>query len=160
MFRPELTYIDRKGSGEPIIDWILGEDCRGKAGSIMEYIMDASNDRPDKEDLVSNALVLMEQERVKVRKDLEINKQFMNWAKEKTVTGNYRYDHPPGEHDDIVIAVLLAWKAAEDANEVNVRVVGGHTTMRSGGGKGGEADEDRVFGMDENEVEALDNRYF
>ena len=48
--------------------------------------------------------------------DYDLKQQFYEWEAKKLKSGKYRYHHPDGGHDDIVMAVLAAAKAYVDDN--------------------------------------------
>ena len=83
------------------------------------------NTNEEKQDLVDEFTKLGEggvdegyKPKVHLWEDYDSRQQFYEWEAIKLKSGKIRYHHPVGQHDDIVIAKLLAVKAFVENNEV------------------------------------------
>ena len=105
-YNPENALGDKSGVGEGVID--MFPDTYGLDAQ------DLTND--DKEYLADMMLILLEQHRVHLWDEYNLRGEFEHWERNKLPGGAYRYHHPTGEHDDKVIATLLAIKAAQEGS--------------------------------------------
>lgn len=106
VYNPENALGDKTGVGEGVMDMFpdsFGLDAQ-----------DLNND--DKTELADMFCLLLEQQKVHLWDDYTERSQFERWERVRLASGKERYHHPTGEHDDIVIAVLLALKAAVEGS--------------------------------------------
>jgi len=114
-YKPENALGDKTGVGEGVIDMFpdaYGLDAQDLTNDDKEYLADMMN-------------ILLEQQRVHLWDEWRQREELEHWQRDKLPGGSYRYHHPTGEHDDMVIAILLALKAAEDGPaKVNYKATG------------------------------------
>jgi phage FluMu gp28-like protein len=111
LFNFEGLHIDKSGVGNPVVDELNNIHIRGIEGVTFTDI--------EKENLLNNLKLLMEKKLLKIDGDdktliTQINEQQYEYLQPKTAQEriHLKFWHPRGRHDDQLMALALACRAA------------------------------------------------
>jgi hypothetical protein len=114
VFRFERLNVDKGGIGDAVVDELNNINVPSVEGV---FFTDA-----EKENMLNNVKLLMEKKRLKIAGDdkalfVQINEQEYAYLQPKTAQEriHLKFWHPQGKHDDQLMALALACKAAQTA---------------------------------------------
>jgi Terminase RNaseH-like domain len=124
-FRPATILAERNAAGEPVLAVL-----RMLGLPVHDFV--TSN--PSKATAVQALALAFEQDQLRLLDDPVLLDELLSFEAEKLPSGMIRYAAPEGKHDDVVIALCLAWLAATGhlTRQVRTPIEFGPTTKRSG----------------------------
>ena len=103
-WHPALIYAESNAIGSPNIEALQAEGL-----AVRPFAMTASSKGP----LIQALALAIEREELALLDDETLIGELLAYGQERLPSGLYRYSAPPGGHDDTVIALALAWHAAQ-----------------------------------------------
>jgi hypothetical protein len=99
-WQPIAIYAESNSIGEPNIEELL------KLGlPVRPFTTTASS----KQNIINALALAFEQTDIRIPNNPALIGELQAYTLERMATGNYRYSAPPGLHDDMVMALALAW---------------------------------------------------
>lgn len=99
-----------------VIETNYGTSLAERLGQRGLPILEVRMTNPIKQQLVDKLIVAFDNGEIKLLPLEEQIAQFENFECTRTSTGLLKYQAPPGRHDDIVIAVALAWNSVHECS--------------------------------------------
>jgi hypothetical protein len=114
LFNFESLHVDKGGIGDAIVDELCNIQVRGVQGVFFT--------ETEKENMLNNLKLLMEKKLLKIAGDdktliAQVNEQQYEYLQPKTAQEriHLKFWHPQGRHDDQLMALALACRAAQQA---------------------------------------------
>ena len=114
VFQLQSLYVDKGGVGDGIVDELHRSNIYGVQGIFFT--------EAEKENILNNLKLLMEKKLLKISADdkgliAQMNEQQYEYLQPKTAQEriHLKFWHPPGKHDDQLMALALACRAASFA---------------------------------------------
>lgn len=102
-WRPRVILAESNSIGEPNIEVLRNQ------GLPMKSFLTTANSKPP---LIDNLALAIENQEIGLIDDPVLINELQSYEMERMSSGNFRYNAPSGGHDDTVIALALALKAA------------------------------------------------
>ncbi len=103
-WQPVLIYAENNSIGSPNIEALQAE-------GLPVYPFTMTN--ASKDEVINDLALAIERGQLRLLNDPILINELSSYTQERTVSGRFRYGAPPGGHDDTVIALALAWHAAQ-----------------------------------------------
>jgi hypothetical protein len=103
-WQPVMIYAENNSIGSPNIEAL-------QADGLPVYPFNTTN--ASKDELINDLALAIERGQVRLLNDPILINELSSYMQERTASGRFRYGAPPGGHDDTVIALALAWHAAQ-----------------------------------------------
>jgi len=103
-WHPSVVYAESNAIGAPNVEALQAEGL-----PVRPFAMTASSKGP----LIQALALAIEREELALLDDDTLIGELLAYGQERLPSGLYRYSAPPGGHDDTVIALALAWHAAQ-----------------------------------------------
>jgi phage FluMu gp28-like protein len=114
VFNFESLHVDKGGIGDAVVDELYNIQVRGVQGVFFT--------ETEKESMLNNLKLLMEKKLLKIAGDdktliAQVNEQQYEYLQPKTAQEriHLKFWHPQGRHDDQLMALALACRAAQRA---------------------------------------------
>lgn len=101
-WQPALVQVEQNSMGDPLLEQLLREGL-----PVRGFKTTASSKPP----LIEALALAFERGELAIPPDPALLAELEAYTMELTRWGNYRYNAPPGLHDDCVMALALAWEA-------------------------------------------------
>ncbi|MBN1200624.1 MAG: hypothetical protein JXJ20_02090 [Anaerolineae bacterium] len=105
-WQPDAIWAEANSIGGPNIEALQTEGL-----PVMPFTMTASSKGP----LIESLALALERGELAILPDPVLMGELQAYALERLPSGCFRYSAPPGDHDDTVIALALAWHGATNA---------------------------------------------
>ena len=102
-WKPAAIWAESNSIGGPNIEALQHEGL-----AVMPFTMTASSKPP----LIESLALALERGELAILRDPVLAGELQSYQQERLPSGRYRYAAPPGQHDDSVIALALAWHGA------------------------------------------------
>lgn len=106
VWRPEAIWAEANSIGGPNIEALQAEGL-----PVIAFTTTASSKGP----LIESLALALERGELAILPDAALLHELEAYTLERTDSGRFRYSAPPGEHDDTVIALALAWHGVLNA---------------------------------------------
>lgn len=105
------VIIDSTGNGDSIFD-----DLSAMGMNVVPFKFNNSS----KAEIINNLSVAIENQEIWLPNDPQVIDELEIFEYEVTKAGNVSYSAPEGFHDDIVMALCLAWSLVKDTQEIQI----------------------------------------
>ena len=102
-WRPDTIWAEANSIGGPNIEALQSEGL-----PVIAFQTTAQSKGP----LIEALALAIERGQIALLRDVALIEELQGYAMERLPSGRFRYGAPPGEHDDTVIALALAWHGA------------------------------------------------
>ena len=106
-WQPAVIYAESNSIGSPNIEALQAEGL-----PVRPFITTATSKPP----LIESLSLAIERRDIALLPDEILLNELAVYTIERLPAGGYRYSAPPGLHDDLVIALALAWYAAHHSS--------------------------------------------
>ncbi len=103
-WHPTAIWAEENSIGGPNIDALRAEGLP---------IHSFTTTNASKDDLINTLALALERGKLAIQPDPVLLHELQSYTLERLPSGRYRYSAPEGSHDDTVIALALAWYAAQ-----------------------------------------------
>lgn len=103
-YKPALIVSEKNSMGQAIIEWVQRKKLP---------VFGWTTTQGTKQKMVEDLVLAFEQEQLKILDHPIQLAELQGFHAERTPSGLLRYAAPSGQHDDCVIALALAWQAAQ-----------------------------------------------
>lgn len=105
-WQPEVIWAEANSIGGPNIEALLAEGL-----PVIPFTMTATSKGP----LIESLALALERSELAILPDPVLLHELQSYTMERLSSGRFRYNALPGQHDDTVIALALAWHGATHA---------------------------------------------
>lgn len=100
-WKPATIWAEENSIGSPNIEALQAEGL-----PVHPFQTTAQSKSP----LIESLALALERDEIKLLKDDVVINEFISYRLNRLPGGGYRYEAPPGQHDDTVIAIALCWR--------------------------------------------------
>lgn len=107
-WQPVHVYAESNSMGQALLDQLQSpaSEASGAEDLIIEGFATTSQSKPA---MIDNLCVALERGELELMEDDQLRREFEVFRYKETLSDSVKYESAEGEHDDIVIAVALAW---------------------------------------------------